>query len=83
MQKEKVLYYLALILAIWFVISAWLWTYLANVFISFPCGLLSLGIWFFIRNKEGMKTKSTLLIRILGGGLLVAFISFFAIYFMK
>ncbi len=83
MHREKILYYLALILAIWFVISAWMWTYLTNLFLSFPCGLLSLGIWFFIRTKNGMETKSTLLIRLLGVGVLVAFFSFFAIYFMN
>lgn len=45
-KKHDVLYWLAIAFAVWFALTAWLWTYLANVVISLPAGIISAILWF-------------------------------------
>jgi hypothetical protein len=45
-NKYDVLYWSALLFAVWFALSASAWTYLANLFISLPAGIISAILWF-------------------------------------
>jgi len=47
---------IALICAIWFMLTSWFWTYGMNVIISFPFGLLSYIFW--RRGKKNMDQKT-------------------------
>jgi phosphoglycerol transferase MdoB-like AlkP superfamily enzyme len=38
-------FWLSLALALWFVCTAWVWTYLANLVLATPAGLLSFALW--------------------------------------
>jgi uncharacterized membrane protein YagU involved in acid resistance len=40
-----VMFWFSLVFAVWFALTASLWTYYANLFIALPAGLLSLGFW--------------------------------------
>ncbi|MBL7767078.1 MAG: hypothetical protein JNJ58_13340 [Chitinophagaceae bacterium] len=53
--KSNLYFYLSLVTAIWFLLTSYVWTYLANLFISFPVGLMSLGLWYLGR-KTGVKS---------------------------
>jgi hypothetical protein len=46
-KKINFYFYGSLFLAIWFALTGFIWTYLANIFISFPFGVLS----FYLLNK--------------------------------
>ncbi|HRI79116.1 MAG TPA: hypothetical protein PLR06_06215 [Cyclobacteriaceae bacterium] len=50
----------ALICAIWFLLTSWLWTYGMNLFISYPVGLLGLFFW----NKDKQTDPESRLSRI-------------------
>lgn len=51
-QTSNWLYYVSLICSIWFLITCAAWTYLANVVISFPFGLIAFLLWL-----KGSKTE--------------------------
>ncbi|CAN5875332.1 hypothetical protein BH11BAC7_BH11BAC7_11840 [soil metagenome] len=53
--NTNIYFYVALICAIWFLLTSWFWVYYANVFISFPFGLLSLILWY--KGKKIGKEK--------------------------
>jgi hypothetical protein len=44
-KRAQTWYTVALIFTIWFVLTCAVWTYLANVVLSFPAGLLGLLFW--------------------------------------
>jgi hypothetical protein len=44
--------YLALVCAIWFTLTSWIWTYLFNIFFSYPIGALALLLYFFEKRKN-------------------------------
>lgn len=46
----NIYYILGLLFAIWFALTAWVWPYYANLFISLPFGLLSL--LFYVQGKK-------------------------------
>lgn len=52
-HKTNLLYYTALCCAIWFVLTCSMWTYFANLVISYPIGVLS-----FVFYTIGKKTDS-------------------------
>lgn len=50
-------FYPSLFCAIWFLLTSYAWTYFANVFISFPFGILSLYLWNQGRKKDNRKNR--------------------------
>jgi len=59
---------IALVFAIWFALTSWLWTYLMNIFISYPFGVVALLLYLKRRKiePESKANKSVLLILIAG-----------------
>jgi hypothetical protein len=45
-NKHDIYFWLAVLFAVWFALTAWVWTYLANVFIALPAGIISVVLWF-------------------------------------
>lgn len=56
-SKANTYYYISLVCAAWFLITSWLWTYLANVIISFPFGLIALYLWHKGTQIDANKTR--------------------------
>ena len=44
--------YVALVCAVWFALTGWVWTYLFNIFFSYPFGALALLLYFFEKKKN-------------------------------
>lgn len=49
---RHIYFYLSLVSGLWFALTAPAWSYLANMFISLPFGLLSYVLWQAGRRKE-------------------------------
>jgi hypothetical protein len=67
--KRALLYNcLALAGAIWFLLTGWIWGYLANLFISYPVACVGLALWFRARklNPASLLNRMTLGIFIFG-----------------
>lgn len=43
--KSNILFGIALICVIWFMLTSWFWTFGINVIISFPFGIISYFLW--------------------------------------
>ena len=58
----------ACICGFWFLLTSWVWTYLANVFISLPVGILGMVLWSKARSygPSSRLTRSALLFHIAG-----------------
>lgn len=81
-EKQIFLYNLtALICAIWFLLAGWVWTYLVNLFIAYPIGLLGLYFWFKGKADEQKNTLNRVVLLILVSGILVSIVTFFLYYF--
>ena len=44
-SHAPLLYGLSIGCGIWFLLTSWMWTYLACLFISYPVGLIGLFLW--------------------------------------
>ncbi|WP_316794662.1 hypothetical protein [Pedobacter frigoris] len=51
----KILNIAGVVFALWFAVTAWLWTYNGALYISYPFGLISLLILLFSPSKYGKK----------------------------
>jgi hypothetical protein len=55
--------WVALVFAIWFALTSWLWAWLLNIFLSYPFGLAALIIYFIGRkHAPGNKLNRAVLI---------------------
>ena len=54
-SKTKVFFVIALMAAVWFLLSSWCWFYILNIWLSFPFGILALILW-----KKGTKAEPSL-----------------------
>jgi hypothetical protein len=68
--NTNIYFYVALICAIWFVLTSWFWVYYANVFISFPVGLISLVTWYKGRKIGNEKRFNLVGILLISGAAL-------------
>ncbi|SER81285.1 hypothetical protein [Pedobacter rhizosphaerae] len=59
---EKALNFLGIIFSIWFLLTAWVWTYNAALFISYPIGIIALLILIFSSSRWGKKVIKTILL---------------------
>ncbi len=75
MQKSTiatVIFCFSLIFAVWFAITAWFWTYYANLFIALPAGVLSLGFWQIGRRMDERPKRYRIIAWILTAGTVVS-----------
>lgn len=56
-SRNDILFFIALLCAIWFAWGGMVWTYCAALFIAYPFGLLSLILWRIIRHENKKRTK--------------------------
>jgi hypothetical protein len=59
---EKGLNFLGIIFSIWFLLTGWIWTYNAALYISYPIGIIALLILIFSPLPWGKKTIKALLL---------------------
>ena len=74
-MKYNILYFCALLCAVWFLLTSWVWTYYSNLFLSLPFGLLSLILWNAGRQKDENKARYRSLIFILAAGVVASLVS--------
>ena len=70
--KYNLIFYSALVSAIWFMLTSALWTLLMNLVISFPFGLLSLLLWYSGKRMDDRKKRYNTILIILLIGVLVS-----------
>jgi phosphoglycerol transferase MdoB-like AlkP superfamily enzyme len=68
---------LALICAIWFACTGAFWPYLANVFISFPVGLLGLYFWYKARRQSAFGALHTITMLVYVAGFCISVAALF------
>jgi hypothetical protein len=70
-QKKYLLFnIIALVCAIWFVLTSWFWTYFAALIISYPVGMIGIIFW-----RLGKHTDKKLLNTITGWTFLAGLIT--------
>lgn len=68
--KNDILFWLAIICAVWFAWAGMVWIYWAAIFIAYPFGLISFIIWKIIKKENKKRTKYIPII--LGIGLILS-----------
>lgn len=72
MKKNNLLFYVGMVMAIWFALTAWTWTYLICLFISYPFGVISFIIWLNLRKTN--PERSQWILKILTIGFIVSIV---------
>lgn len=65
MSKNDLLFYLALIFAIWFLFTGIFWVYWIALFIAYPAGIIALILWTKIKKDKKQRNKVIPLILII------------------
>ncbi|MDQ8004799.1 MAG: hypothetical protein REI64_08380 [Pedobacter sp.] len=65
-MKDNILFVVALVFALWFAATAYIWIYWAALIISYPIGIASFFIWRFIK-KDGKKRNKIIPILLIAG----------------
>lgn len=52
--KNDILFIIAILFALWFAATGWIWVYYVNIIYALPFGIASLAIWLWIK-KDGKK----------------------------
>jgi hypothetical protein len=73
-MQSRILFISSLILAVFFVLTSWMWYWLFNLFISLPAGLISLVLLLVYRSKYGIDRRAVIVARLLTAGLITAVI---------
>ncbi|HMS63895.1 MAG TPA: hypothetical protein PKD83_01425 [Ignavibacteria bacterium] len=74
-SKSNLYFYSSLILAIWFLLTCYLWTYYINIVFSFPAGFLSLYLLFKGRKTGYEYNRFKLVSIILISGIIITLVS--------
>jgi MFS family permease len=69
-KKNGLLFWIAILTALWFASAGMVWFYMAALFIAYPVGLVSLLIWARLSDKKHPKQK--IIIKILSVGLILS-----------
>jgi hypothetical protein len=64
--KGKAIDIIALLCALWFLMTSWIWIYYANIVISFPIGLIALWLWKKGRLKHSSDTLNKVTFIVIG-----------------
>lgn len=56
-NKNDILFLLGICFAIWFALTAMLWTYWIALIVAYPIGILSFIIWRIIRTENKPRTR--------------------------
>jgi hypothetical protein len=75
MKRNRIYFYLSLFFAIWFLVSSPAWTYMMNVVISFPFGIISFILWRTGASLPGEEQRYRIIPKILIAGIGLAVLS--------
>jgi hypothetical protein len=76
-EKPQARRVLALICAIWFVLTGWMWLYAANILFSYPFAILGFFLWKNAEKAEPHTRLNRVTIWMLGIGLFLSIGSLF------
>lgn len=65
-KKNDVKFVVAMLSALWFTASAYIWVYFFAIIFSYPFGLISLLLWYNLRKEQDSRAKYILLLLIIG-----------------
>jgi hypothetical protein len=71
MQKSTIgtiLIIASMVCGVWFMLTSWVWAYLANVFISFPVGILGVVFWVIAKklNPQNKWNRLAIILHLIG-----------------
>ena len=69
-NKSDLLFYTAILFAIWFSWAGMVWIYCAALILAYPIGIISLLIWLYLKKEN--RSRNKLIPRILSVGLLLS-----------
>jgi 4-hydroxybenzoate polyprenyltransferase len=76
-KKARILYIISLACGIWFLAFGWAWTYLGNLIIAYPFGLIGFLLWLYAKKLDPEDRYNRICIRLLLTGLFLSIFSFF------
>ena len=56
-SRNDIMFTVAMVAAVWFAWMGMLWLYWGALFLAYPFGILSLVLWFKIRDEQKARTK--------------------------
>ncbi|MFV0469103.1 MAG: hypothetical protein ACK5MK_09285 [Dysgonomonas sp.] len=65
-KTDDILFATAILFAVWFAATGWVWVYYANIIYALPFGIASLLIWLKLK-KDGNKRNKTIPIILIVG----------------
>lgn len=68
---------IAILCGVWFCLTGWLWTFLLNLVIAYPIGLLGFCMWLTAYQVNPNDKKNTVAIALLGLGLVSSLVALF------
>lgn len=80
-KKAQIWYWIALVFAIWFVLTCAVWTYFANLVISFPAGIISVILWIVGRKYDKELRLGRIVVWLLRFGVCFSVVTFLMFYF--
>jgi len=66
---------LAMVFAIWFALTSWLWTYLMNIFISYPFGVIALLLFLKERKRDPQNVLNNRVLLVLIAGWIISIVA--------
>jgi len=75
--KATTYYVISLLCGVWFLLTGWMWTYLACLFIAYPVGLIGLVLWYQGRKTHPNSILSKISISFLIFGLIASIAAIF------
>jgi H+/Cl- antiporter ClcA len=80
-KKAKTLNMIALICAVWFLPMGSFWTYLGNLIVGYPVGIIGWVLWRNARKLDADSKLNKVVMWLLVAGLVCSVVSFFLFYF--
>lgn len=79
MEEKKVLpvNIFALICALWFLLTSWMWVYYMNIILSFPVGILGYFLWKRGKQKDPDSILNKSALSFLIGGTITSIVALF------
>lgn len=79
-RKARILYIISLVCGIWFLAFGWIWTYLANLILAYPFGLIGFLLWLYAKKLNSEDRYNRICIRLL---LTALFLSIFSLFLYR
>jgi hypothetical protein len=82
-RRNRIAFYntSSLLCGLWFMLTAWLWTYLMNLVISLPFGIIGMILWNKGRKADPNNKWNKIALAVHMAGLVVSIAAFIIFYF--